>query len=95
MEKAELLDAFFTSVFVSMASLQECQVPDIRGKGWTREVVPLMEDHQVREYLSKLNIGKSNEPDAMPPWVLKATFLQMGEWHAHDIARPLSAVFDQ
>lgn len=52
MEKAELLNAFFTTVFINMTSLQECQVPETRGKGWTREDVPLMEDHQVREYLN-------------------------------------------
>ncbi|KAK4806752.1 hypothetical protein QYF61_005548 [Mycteria americana] len=56
MEKAEVLNAFFTLVFTSKTSLQESQVPETRGKGWSKEDVPLVEEAQVREYLSKLDI---------------------------------------
>ncbi|KAK4811992.1 hypothetical protein QYF61_022988 [Mycteria americana] len=43
------------------------QVPETRGEGWSKEDVPLVEEDQVREYLSKLNIHKSVGPDGMHP----------------------------
>lgn len=48
-EKAEVLNAFFASVFTSKASLQEFQAPEIRWKIWSKEDLPLMEEDRVRE----------------------------------------------
>ncbi|KAK4828881.1 hypothetical protein QYF61_001439 [Mycteria americana] len=62
MVKAEVLNAFFASVFTSKTGLQEPQVPDTRGKGWSKEDVALVKEGQVKEYLSKLNI--------ISPWAL-------------------------
>lgn len=42
--------------FTSKTSLQESQVPETRGKGWSKKDAPLLEEGQIREYLSKLNV---------------------------------------
>lgn len=55
-EKAELLNAFFTSALTSNTSLQHSQAMETRGK-WSKEVIPLVEEDQVREYLHKRDIG--------------------------------------
>ena len=65
MEKAEVFSAAFASVFISKAGLQENQGPETRRKVWSKEDVPLVEEDQVGEYLSKLDIHKSMHPDGM------------------------------
>lgn len=44
MEKTEVLNAFFTSVFNSKTCLQESQAPEIRGNLWSKEDIPLMKE---------------------------------------------------
>lgn len=58
LEKAEVLHVVFTSVFTSKASLGS-QVPETRGKWWSKEDVPSVEEDKVMEYLSKLDIRRS------------------------------------
>ncbi|KAK4828542.1 hypothetical protein QYF61_027218 [Mycteria americana] len=45
--------------------------PRDRGKGWSKEDVPLVEQDQVRKYFSKLDIHKSMGPDGMHLRVLR------------------------
>jgi len=59
------------SFFNSTTSLGESQVPESRGKGWSKEDASLVEEDHVREYLSKLDIRKSISPDGMHPGVLR------------------------
>lgn len=87
MEKVEIPNAAFASVLTSETGLQESQVPETRGKGWSKEYVLLVEEDQVREYLSKLDIHKSIGPEGMRPQVLREL--------ANVLARPLSIIFDQ
>ncbi|KAK4808476.1 hypothetical protein QYF61_005793 [Mycteria americana] len=47
MEKAEVLNAFFASVSTNKTGLQESQVPETRGKGWSKEDVRLLEEDQI------------------------------------------------
>ncbi|GAB0206869.1 mitochondrial enolase superfamily member 1 [Grus japonensis] len=67
MEKSEVLNAAFASVYSSKTGLQESQVPETKAKGWSKEDLPLVEEDQIREYLSKLDIHKSMGPDEIHP----------------------------
>ncbi|GAB0186669.1 hypothetical protein GRJ2_001132200 [Grus japonensis] len=71
MEKAEVLNAAFASVFTSKTGLQEPQGPEMKGKGCNKEGLSLVEEDQVNEYLRKLDMHKSVSPDGMHPRVLK------------------------
>lgn len=55
--KAEILNAFFTSVVTSKTNLQESQAPETRRKVWSKEDVTLVGENRVRESLSKLSPG--------------------------------------
>ncbi|KAK4811069.1 hypothetical protein QYF61_016355, partial [Mycteria americana] len=63
MEKAEVPNAFFASVFASKTGLQECQVPETRGKVWSKEDVPLVEEDQVPEEWRKANVAPISKKD--------------------------------
>ena len=46
MVKAEVLRTFFASVFSSETGLQESQIPETRGKAWSKEDISLVEEDQ-------------------------------------------------
>lgn len=48
-ENAEVLNAFFVSLFTRNIGLQESKFPEARQKGWSKEAVLLVEEDQVRE----------------------------------------------
>ncbi|KAK4831130.1 hypothetical protein QYF61_015433 [Mycteria americana] len=54
MEKAEELNAAFALVLTSQTGLQESRIPETRGKGWSKEYVPLVEEDQK---------GKKEDPE--------------------------------
>ncbi|PKU40746.1 rna-directed dna polymerase from mobile element jockey-like [Limosa lapponica baueri] len=70
-EKAELLNAFFASVFTAQASPQEAQNLEESEKHWTKEAFPLVEEDQVKEQISELDTHKSMGPDGMYLRVLR------------------------
>ena len=43
-----------------------------KGKVWSKEDTPLVEEDQVREHLNKLDICKSMEPDGLHSQILRA-----------------------
>ncbi|PKU43539.1 glycerol kinase [Limosa lapponica baueri] len=86
-EKAELLNAFFASVFTAQASPQESQTLEVTEKVWTKEDFPLVEEDQVREQLNKLDICKSMRSGGMNQQVLREL--------AEVIAGPLSIIFER
>lgn len=53
-----------------MTSLQKSQDLETRGKGWSKEDIPSLEEDQFREYLSKLEINKSIGLDVMQPCLM-------------------------
>ena len=63
----QVLNAFFPSASSSKTDLQKTQALMTRGKAWSNVDLPLMENHQVREYVNKLDTPKSVGPDGMNP----------------------------
>lgn len=54
-DMAEVLKTFFAIVFTIKSSLQESQVPETSRIIWSKEDIPLVEEDQVKVYLSKLD----------------------------------------
>lgn len=47
-----------SSVFTDKTVLQESQVFDTNGEGWSKKDLPSLEEDQVTEHLNKLNTHK-------------------------------------
>lgn len=72
MEKAEVLTAFFLSVFACKTVLQDSQVPKTRMKVWNMEDLSLVsEDWSIRRFFSELDICEYIGPNRLHVWVLK------------------------
>jgi len=63
----QILNDFFTSIFTDKVCLQEFQLPEKRGKVWSKEDLSLVEQDWVREHLNQLHTQKSMGPDGMQP----------------------------
>ncbi|CAM5085999.1 unnamed protein product [Natator depressus] len=82
-EKANVLNAFFASVFTNKVSSQTAALGITE---WGRDGQPSVEIEVVRDYLEKLDVHKSMGPDELHPRVLKEL--------AAVIAEPLAIIFE-
>ncbi|CAM4495102.1 unnamed protein product [Caretta caretta] len=82
-EKANVLNAFFASVFTNKVSSQTAALGITT---WVIDGQPSVEKEVVRDYLEKLDVHKSMGPDELHPRVLKEL--------AAVIAEPLAIIFE-
>jgi len=66
-EKAELLNACFSSVFSAKAGPQESQALEVREEACRKDDLPLVEEDNVRDHLSNLDAHKPMGPNGMHP----------------------------
>ncbi|PKU41015.1 rna-directed dna polymerase from mobile element jockey-like [Limosa lapponica baueri] len=87
-EKAEVLNAFFGSVFSSgVGRPPSTQTPELAVRGGEQNGAPIIQREVVRDLLQNLDTNKSMGPDGIPLRVLR----ELGEV----LVEPLSIIYQQ
>ncbi|PKU44318.1 rna-directed dna polymerase from mobile element hypothetical protein [Limosa lapponica baueri] len=87
MNKAELLNNFFASVFTGKGSNHTTQVTEGKNRGSANEELPTVQEDQVRDLLRNLKVHKSMGRDEIYPWVLREL--------VDEVAKSLSIIFEK
>ncbi|GAB0176409.1 mitochondrial enolase superfamily member 1 [Grus japonensis] len=85
MEKAEVLNDFFASVFTGKCLSHTAQVAE--GRDWENAEPPTVGEDQVQEYLRNLKVHKFMGPDEMHLRVFREL--------ADEVPRPLAIIFEK